>query len=129
MVLGFAILFGFQLAGEALVRAFGWPLPGHVAGMALLVVALAVRVVRVEWVRPAARALLDHLGLLFVPAGVGVMAHFALLANDWPALGAAIIGSTLITVAVTALVMVWLSRLTGGRDAGDGEPVDREGQV
>ena len=73
--------------------------------------------------------LLANLSLLFVPAGVGVMAHFALLANDWPALGAAIIGSTLITVAVTALVMVWLSRLTGGRDAGDGEPVDREGQV
>lgn len=54
--------------------------------------------------------LLGNLSLLFVPAGVGVMVHFALLKEDWIALSAAILGSTILTIAVTASLMVFLSR-------------------
>jgi holin-like protein len=69
-----------------------------------------------------ADALLSHLSLLFVPAGVGVMVHFSLLKNDWLPLSAGIIGSTILTISVTAGVMVWLSRfskednMSSGRD-------------
>lgn len=116
MVRGFAILFAFQLAGEALVRGFELPLPGHVGGMALLTVALGLRVVRVEWVRPAARALLDHLGLLFVPAGVGVMAHAELLAEEWVPISVALVASTVIVLGVTGAVAQRLEPGRGGRE-------------
>lgn len=110
MVRGFAILFGFQLAGTAVVRAFEVPVPGHVMGMALLTVALGVRVVRIEWVKPAAQALLDHLGLLFVPAGVGVMAHRDLIADEWVPISVALVGSTVLVMAVTGWVASLLDR-------------------
>jgi holin-like protein len=56
-----------------------------------------------------ANALLSNLSLLFVPAGAGVMLHFKLLAGEWPALGAALVVSTLLTIAVTARLMAYLS--------------------
>lgn len=123
MLAWFTAILVCQLIGESLVTAFNLPFPGPVLGMVVLFAVLAVRGGVPGDLARVGDALLDNLSLLFVPAGVGVMAHFALLANDWPALGAAVIGSTLVTVAVTALAMVWLSRLMGGRaaDAGSDE--------
>jgi len=40
---GFTWLLVFQCAGEVLVRLAGWPIPGPVAGMALLFAALLLR--------------------------------------------------------------------------------------
>ncbi len=48
--------------------------------------------------------------LLSVPAGAGIMLHFKLLAGNWLPLGAALILSTLLTIAVTAWLMARLSR-------------------
>lgn len=113
MIRGFAILFAFQLAGEAVVRAADVPIPGHVCGMTLLVVALLVRIVPVDWVRPAAKALLDHLGLLFVPAGVGVMVHADLIAEQWLPISVALVASTFAVMAVTGWVATAFERRRG----------------
>jgi holin-like protein len=51
--------------------------------------------------------LLKNLSLLFVPAGVGVMAHLGLLGEDLLPIAVALIGSTVATIAVTALLMSW----------------------
>jgi holin-like protein len=48
--------------------------------------------------------LLSHLGLLFVPAGVGVVLHLDVLASDAAPIALAILGGTLITIGVTALL-------------------------
>lgn len=117
MLAWFTLILVCQLVGESVVTALHLPFPGPVLGMVVLFVILTVRGGIPEDLSRVGNALLSNLSLLFVPAGVGVMAHFALLANDWPALGAAVIGSTVVTVAVTALAMVWLSRLTGSRGA------------
>lgn len=114
------LIFSCQLAGELLVTATGMPLPGPVAGMVLLFLFLAGRnrwrnhdagrAIPEDLAR-VADGLLNHLSLLFVPAGVGVMVHFALLQNDWLPLSAALIGSTLLTIAVTAWMMILIPRL------------------
>ena len=96
-----------QLAGEALVAATGLPLPGPVAGMALMFAGLILFGLP-EGLARVADTLLGHLALLFVPAGVGVMLHLPLLARDGAAIGVALVASTLATIAVTALVMRWL---------------------
>ena len=124
MLAWFTLILVCQLIGESVVTAFHLPFPGPVLGMVVLFAFLAIRGGVPAELGRVGDALLSNLSLLFVPAGVGVMAHFALLANDWPALGAAIIGSTMITVAVTALAMVWLTRLMargggGGEEGGD----------
>ena len=78
--------------------------------MALLFVALALRGGPSVELRDTAQNLLQHLSLLFVPAGVGVMLHFHRIGDEWLPLAASLVGSTVLTIAVTALVMRALSR-------------------
>ena len=111
----FTLILVCQLAGELFVTALKLPFPGPVAGMALLFGFLVLRGVLPEDLGKAGDALLSNLALLFVPAGVGIMAHFALLQNDWPALTVALVASTLATIAATAGLMVFLKRV-GGRN-------------
>ena len=57
-----------------------------------------------------ADALLAHLSLLFVPVGVGVMTHLGLLSQYGLRMLVAIVVSTWIGLAVTALVLRGLLR-------------------
>jgi holin-like protein len=67
--------------------------------------------------RQTANGILQHLSLLFVPAGVGVMVHVNRLRGEWLPITVAIVVSTLLTIACTALVMQALLRLRDDRDA------------
>lgn len=120
MVRGFAVLLSFQLFGELAVRGFGWPVPGNVVGMALLLAALILGPVRLEWVTEAAELVLTHMALLFVPVGVGVMLYFDLLAREWLPIVAATVLSTFVVMAVTGYVTQGLAkeRAAGERDHG-----------
>jgi len=116
MSLGFiTTLLVFQLLGEVISRGFDLPLPGPVVGMALLFLTLVVRGGLPSGLGDAATGLLKHLSLLFVPAGVGVMMHIHLLQDEWQAISVALVISTVITIAVTALVMEGLSKLAGDK--------------
>lgn len=109
------LLLVFQLIGEVLAQLFALPIPGPVIGMALLFAALALRGGPSPELRDTAQNLLQHLSLLFVPAGVGVMLHFGRIGDEWLPLVASFVGSTLLTIAVTALVLRALSRRAGGQ--------------
>lgn len=109
-VLGLALLFGFLAMGEAVVRLTGLPVPGNVVGMVLLALALLGGMVRLEWVSGVADALLDNLGLLFVPPGVGVMLHFGLIRREWPAIVGAIVVSTLVVLVATGWTTQFLAK-------------------
>jgi len=114
MTLGFITwLLVFQLLGEVISKGLGLPLPGPVVGMALLFVVLVVRGDLPDGLKDTAAGLLKHLSLLFVPAGVGVMMHLHLLQDEWQAISVALLVSTLATIAVTALVMKGLFKLSG----------------
>jgi holin-like protein len=78
--------------------------------MALLFTALAIRGGVPDNLRGTATGLLQHLSLLFVPAGVGVMVHFTRLGDEWLAITAALVVSTFVTLAITGLLMCALLR-------------------
>ena len=106
---GLAWLLVFQSMGEVLSRGFSLPLPGPVLGLILLVPALRFALVR-EPVAECADFLLAHLSLLFIPVGVGVMTHLALLSQFGGRMLVVIALSTWIGLAVTALVLYWPDR-------------------
>ena len=93
-----------QLAGEVLARMLRLPFPGPVIGMLLLMPALGWPALRAPVVE-AARFLLAHLSLLFVPVGVGVVTHLDVLQHYGLKLAMVIVLSTWIGMAVTALVL------------------------
>ena len=94
-----------QLVGEAIVTFAGIPFPGPVIGMLLLFGFLLVRGGIPTPLGTVANSLLNHLSLLFVPAGVGVILHLQLLAGDALPITASLVVSTLVTIAVTGLLM------------------------
>ena len=108
MLAAVTLLLVYQLVGEVAVIALRLPVPGPVVGMALLFVTLIARGTAADEFRDVANGLLRHLSLLFVPAGVGVMAHLARLEDEWLPISVSLVLSTLLTIAVTALVMRWL---------------------
>ncbi len=100
-----------QCAGEALHRLLHLPLPGPVIGMALLAATLLWRggepdAALVE----TSETLLRWLGLLFVPAGVGVFTYAGMIRAELMPIAAALVLSTLLTFAVTGWVMQALAR-------------------
>ncbi len=110
---GFLILLAFLTMGRTLQAWSHAPLPGAVIGIALI----AAGLVALEFWRPVAarrsatllvppsRWLISHLGLLFVPAGVGIMTQMDLLRHQWLPIVAALFVSTLVGLAVTAWLM------------------------
>ena len=118
---GLAFLLLMQSGGEALSHFLKLPVPGPVVGMVLLLLALRWQPVQ-DAVAPAAGFLLQHLSLLFVPVGVGVMTHLALLSTYGLQLVAVIVLSTWVGMAVTALVLrLWQTPAPTPPKAGDAE--------
>ena len=101
-----AMLLACQLVGEVATRAWGLPVPGPVLGMLLLLLGLLVLRRVPKALDRTARGLLDNLSLLFVPAGVGVIAHLDILRAQWLPIAASIIGSTILAMLVTAGAML-----------------------
>lgn len=116
MIMSLAMILGFQLVGEVASRALDLPLPGPVVGLCLLVASCILRPALADRLRPVTMGMLQHLSLFFVPAGVGVIAHMALIREQGAALLLAILASTVLAIAVGAVVFERVARWTGSED-------------
>jgi len=131
MALSLGLILVCQLVGEVITRGAGLPVPGPVIGLVLCVLLLAARDRIGRWApgwgppgrAPADRAeaaleqtgrgLLSHLSMLFVPAGVGVIQRLDVLAGNALAIAVSVVLSTVLCLAVTALVFNFVARRTG----------------
>jgi len=110
MLNALTLLVALQLVGEVIARAADLPIPGPVIGLLLL---LALLLLRERMGKPSpgaemkatASGLLGNLGLLFVPAGVGVITQLDVLARNWLAIGVSLVLSTLAGLLVAGWVM------------------------
>ncbi len=125
MLAGFGLLLLCQLAGEAVVKVSGLPMPGPVVGMVLLVGLLAVRAPLLDGLSSTAEALLGNLSLLFVPAGVGVIQNLKIFGGEGIRLILVLIVSTAVTLVVTAAVFAGLARLLEA-SGGEIDPADQK---
>lgn len=110
MIAALTLLLVFQLAGEVIARGFALPIPGPVIGMALLFLVLMLRGGPGDDLRQTAGTLLQHLSLLFVPAGTGIVLYGDRIAAEWLPLLVALFLSTFLAIAVTALALAALTR-------------------
>jgi holin-like protein len=115
MIHALTLLFLCQLVGEVVVRTLGVAFPGPVLGMGLLFAGLLFRGRSDPALDGVADGILRHLSLLFVPAAVGVMQQAGLIAQNWLAISAALVVSTLMTLVVTVTVFRAVVRLTAAR--------------
>jgi holin-like protein len=116
MISTLAIILGFQLVGEVVSQALSLPLPGPVLGLLLLVAACLIRPGLAERIRPTTLGLLQHMSLFFVPAGVGIVAHWGLLKAHGIGLAVAVAGSTILAIAAGAVVFEQVAKWTRSTD-------------
>lgn len=90
----------FSLLGEivsvALISFVA--IPGSVIGMILLFLALHYNLLKLSQVDEVGSWLTDNMAILFVPAGVGLMTNFDVLAESWLQL--------IVIMFVTTIVMM-----------------------
>jgi len=98
-----------QLIGESIVQVSGLPVPGAIIGLILLYAILIWRGEVSDEMSRTSSFLLQNLGVLFVPAGVGVIAYLPMIATQWWIILLVLFVSVCATVTVTGLVVTRLS--------------------
>jgi holin-like protein len=120
-LIGLFMLLALTLVGGDAREFFHLPLPGPVIGFALLA-GLVLLVERFHvWssrhlnlhLVPVSRLLVSHMGLLFVPAGVGIITQGDALRREWLPMLVALLGSTLIGLLATGWLMQRFGSKTG----------------
>ena len=110
MISGLVQILLFQSVGE-LVSKFLLPtLPGPVIGLVLLVLWLVFRKGVNTDLALVADGFSQYLGLLFVPAAVGVVLFLPQLQANALAIISALVGSVILTIGSSALIVRFLSR-------------------
>lgn len=104
------------LLGEGVSLLINGFIPGSVLGMLILFGALQSGVLKAEKVKGAAKLLVDNLMLFFIPACVGLMVSYKLIADHWVGVVAIIVVATFAVLAVVGLIQ---QRMGGGRDANE----------
>lgn len=99
-----------NIAGDWLVRVAHLPVPGSVVGLVVLALLLEARVLPIEWVRAAAELLVRHLALLYVPAGVALLAYWGVVRHDLVAITVAALASLVAVLFVVAHTVQRLER-------------------
>ena len=118
----FALLLVCQLAGEALHRLTGLPLPGSVIGLGLLLLWLAVTRQEPLGLAKISGWLAAHMPLMFVPAAVGLMEEGQLVRQHGLVIVLAMVVSTVLTIGVAAFVFDWaVKRFCAGDQGGLGD--------
>lgn len=79
---GIFIIVAFLVLGNVCAWATGHFVPGSVFGMVLLFLALMLKVVKAEDVRPVADFLTKNMSLFFVPASIGIMEQWGLISTN-----------------------------------------------
>lgn len=109
----FLIILGFTLAGEALQRLIPIPIPASVYGLALLFLALCLKIVKIEQVKEVGGFLTSLLPLLFVSPTVGVLENWSLIQPQLLSILLLLVASTALTFGISGLVTQALSKKGG----------------
>lgn len=100
-------------AGSLLAAIPGFPFPGSVAGMILMLLLLLFRLIRLEWVEKAADFFLTFLPLFFIPLVVNILDEQELLSAYGLKIAAVIFLSSIITIITTALTVRFVLFISG----------------
>lgn len=100
ILLQICILFIFSYIGTVIQNLFHLIIPGSIIALLLLFICLCLKIVSVKYIENGAGFLLSTLMLFFIPSTVGIMNYPALISIQGALLVAAVLTSTIITIAI-----------------------------
>ena len=101
----FWIILLISAIGEGLHVLIPLPVPASVYGLVIMLIALGTHIIKLEQVKEAAEFLIEIMPVMFIPAGVGLMA-------SWHILQPVLVPVSIITVAALITVMIVTGRCT-----------------
>lgn len=101
----FCLIMFISFLGEVLHHYLPLPIPASIYGLVILFAGLMTGVVKLSHVEETGRFLIEIMPLMFIPAAVGLLESWGILAPIW----IPIIGITLIT---TIIVMIVSGKIT-----------------
>lgn len=104
MLPSLTIIILFQLSGAFVQQYFDLPIPGAVIGMILFFVYLCLTGGKNDKLMTTGSQLLSHLPLLFIPAGVGILAYTEELKVHGIAIMASLVIGSLMAFVITLLI-------------------------
>lgn len=104
------VLLALYLIGGQLAVWLGWPIPGGVMGLALLLILFASGLMKPAALQHGAGMLMAEMLLFFIPALMSLLDYGALLRNDGWRILLVIAVSTLLVMVVTAFTVEWVCR-------------------
>lgn len=114
IILQIGAVLAICLLGEGVSLLLPIPFPGSVISMILLFLLLLGRIVKVPQIQQTAEFLTGNMAFFFIPAGVGILENWELLAQNLAALAVIAVITTFLTFAATAYtvraVMAWQER-------------------
>ncbi|MGN0775093.1 MAG: CidA/LrgA family protein [Candidatus Ventricola sp.] len=113
----FSIILLISLIGEALSYLVPLPIPSSIYGIVLLFLLLCTDALRVESIREASSFLIAVMPVMFIPAGVGLMASFGLLLPALPAYTVITVVSTVAVMAVAGRAAQAVIRRSSGEES------------
>ncbi len=91
------IILAISFIAEVLKFFIPLPIPAGIYGMIILFLLLCTKIIKPENISDTGNYLISVMGVMFVPAGVGIMNNFGVI---YSMLGAIIISVAMITIAV-----------------------------
>ena len=101
----FCLIMFISFLGEVLHHYLPLPIPSSIYGLVILFAGLMTGVVKLSHVEETGRFLIEIMPLMFIPAAVGLLESWGILAPIW----IPIVGITLIT---TVIVMIVSGKIT-----------------
>ncbi|MCE5979772.1 CidA/LrgA family protein [Pseudomonas sp. JR33AA] len=105
-----AILCALFLLGGQIARWLGWPIPGGVMGLALLLMLFASGVLKPAMLQLGAGWLMAEMLLFFIPALMSLLDYGALIREEGWRILLVIAVSTLMVMVVTAMTVELVCR-------------------
>ena len=99
------ILFVISLIGEGISSFFHLPIPGSIIGLIILFIALQFKWLRTRHVNMVGNFLLANMTILFLPAAVGIMDRYEVIAPFLGPIVIIIVGAIVLNIVVIALVV------------------------
>jgi holin-like protein len=111
----FCIIIVISFIGELLNYLIPLPIPGSIYGLVILFLALELRIIAVASIRETSRFLIEIMPIMFVPAGVGLLASYGYIKPVIVPVVVITLVSTIIVMVVSGLITQLIIRSGGNK--------------
>ncbi|MCR5741145.1 MAG: CidA/LrgA family protein [Gammaproteobacteria bacterium] len=105
------IILLFTFIGEVLHELISWPIPAAIYGLILFLIALALKIIKLEHVKDAGHFLVGIMSVLFICPAVGLMNSWPVIKDNWLAISVIVVVSLLFTFFISGIVTKLVIRI------------------